>query len=176
MAASEGFQPAPLLKKETSDVFLWILQTFARTYFPFDRTPPDDCFLCLSVNSKTFFRTLLLKSTSGKLLFLCTTGRISTTRCSKKLFHRSFSSILYKIEGSHSKGFIYLKSLKTVCEEVNLLQSCEMPTCKLTKKTLSHIVLHALRLHFLRIHHNYIFRRGLESLRAQFLSGSVSGK
>ena len=36
--------------------------------FTFDRTPPDDCFLCLSVNFE-FFRTLLLYSTSGKLLF-----------------------------------------------------------------------------------------------------------
>ena len=24
----------------------------------FDRTPPDDCFLCLSVNFEKFFRTL----------------------------------------------------------------------------------------------------------------------
>ena len=95
---------------------------------------------------------------------------------SKKHFTGAFQVFYTRSRGSHSKGFIYLKSLKTVCEEVNLLQSCEMPTCKLTKKTLSHIVLHALRLHFLRIHHNYIFRRGLESLRAQFLSGSVSGK
>ena len=34
----------------------------------FDRTPPDDCFLCLSENFE-FFRTVLLYSTSGKLLF-----------------------------------------------------------------------------------------------------------
>ena len=32
-----------------------------------------------------------------------------------------------------------------------------MPTCKLTKKTLSHILLHAFCLHFLRIHHDYCF-------------------
>ena len=36
--------------------------------FTFDRTPTDDCFLCLSVNFE-FFRTLPLYSTSGKLLF-----------------------------------------------------------------------------------------------------------
>ena len=35
--------------------------------FTFGRTTPDDCFLCLSVNLE-FFRTLLLYSTSGKLL------------------------------------------------------------------------------------------------------------
>ena len=32
-----------------------------------------------------------------------------------------------------------------------------MPTCKLTKKTLSHILLHAFCLHFLRIHDDYFF-------------------
>ena len=32
-----------------------------------------------------------------------------------------------------------------------------MPTCNLTKKTLSHILLHAFCLHFLRIHHDYFF-------------------
>ena len=36
--------------------------------FTFDRTPPGDCFLRLSVNFE-FFGTLLLYSTSGKLLF-----------------------------------------------------------------------------------------------------------
>ena len=46
-----------------------------------------------------------------------------------------------------------------------------MPSCKLTKKTLSNILLHAFCVHFLRIHHIYLFRRGFESLRAQFLSG-----
>ena len=39
---------------------------FVRTYF--DRTPPDDCFLSLPVNFEKFFRTLLLQSTSEKLL------------------------------------------------------------------------------------------------------------
>ena len=51
-----------------------------------------------------------------------------------------------------------------------------MPTCKLTKKTLSHILRHAFCLHFLRIHHDYFFQRGFESVRAQFLSGNINGK
>ena len=51
-----------------------------------------------------------------------------------------------------AKAFIYLKSLKTVCGEVNLLWSCEMPTWTLWKKAPSHILLHAFCLHFLRIH------------------------
>ena len=47
-----------------------------------------------------------------------------------------------------------------------------MPTCKLTRKTLSHILLHVFCLHFLRIHHNYFFWK---SVPAQFLSGNISG-
>ena len=39
---------------------------FLRTYFY--RTPLDDCFLSLSVNFEKFFRTLLLQSTSEKLI------------------------------------------------------------------------------------------------------------
>ena len=41
---------------------------------------------------------------------------------------------------SYSKASIYLKSIKTVWGEVNLLWSCKMSTCNFTKKTLSHIL------------------------------------
>ena len=39
-----------------------------------------------------------------------------------------YSSI--RTKSIHSKMFIYLKSLKIVCEEVNSYWSCEMPGCK----------------------------------------------
>ena len=72
VAASEGFRfPAcNFSKKETQEKIFF--SEFSKTFkniFSFDRTPPDDCFLGLSVNFETFFRTLLLQSTSGKLLF-----------------------------------------------------------------------------------------------------------
>ena len=86
-----------------------------------------------------------------KTAISCTSWRISSTRYSKKLFHRSFQVFYIRTRSSHSKAFIYFKSLKNVCEEVNLEWSCEMPTFKLTKKTLSQIFLHAFCLHFLRI-------------------------
>ena len=44
-----------------------------------------------------------------------------------------------------------------------------MPTCKFTKKFLSHIYLHAFSL-FPQNKHDYFFRRVFESVRAQFLS------
>ena len=49
-----------------------------------------------------------------------------------------------------------------------------MPTCKLTEKALSHILLHVFCLHFLRIHHDYFFQRFFEGVRAHFLTGNIS--
>ena len=54
---------------------------FLRT--PFDRTPPNEL-------------TTLLKSTNGKLHISCASCRISTSRYTKKLFYRCFSSVLNK--------------------------------------------------------------------------------
>ena len=97
---------------------------------------------------------------------------ISTSRYSKK--YLKYSSI--RTRSSHSKMFIYLKSLKIFCEEVNSYWSCEMPPWKFTKKALSHIFLHAFCLHFLRRHHNYFLWRDFEGAWAQFLSGKISEK
>ena len=64
----------------------------------FDRTPPDDCFLSLSLNFEKFFRISVLQSTSEKLLISSTSCNISTRRYCEKLFHKCYSSILYKNE------------------------------------------------------------------------------
>ena len=63
--------------------FRWLLLSF-------DRIPSNDCFLCLAVNFEKLFKTPLLQNTSRELLISCTNCRISTTRYSKKLFHRCF--------------------------------------------------------------------------------------
>ena len=57
----------------------------------FYRTPPDYWFFYLSVNFEKFVRTSLLKR-----VIPYTSCKISTTRYSKKVFHRCFLSILYK--------------------------------------------------------------------------------
>ena len=119
--------------------------------FFFVRTPPDDCFLCLLCVKFWVFQDTSLIEHFRKTAISCTRWRISTIRYSKKLFHRSFQACCTRTISSHSKAFIYLKSLKTVCEKVNLSWSCEMSTFKLTEKPLSHIFLHAFCLHFLRI-------------------------
>ena len=83
---------------------------FLRTSF--DRTPPDDCFLCLSKNLEKFFRSPLLY----KLLVACTSCRISTTTYNKKCFTSAFQAFYTKTRCSYSKAFICLKSLKKICE------------------------------------------------------------
>ena len=72
-----GFQPVTLWKKRLrhrcfSVNFAKLLRASS------DRTPRDDCFLCLSVNFEKFFRSP--KSTFGKLLISSTSCWISTTR------------------------------------------------------------------------------------------------
>ena len=47
---------------------------------------------------------------------------------------------------------------------------------KIYEKTFSHIFLHVFCLHFLRTHHDYVFRRGFENVRGQFLSRNISKK
>ena len=61
MAASDSFRfPAcNFIKKETlGNMFFVNFANFLRVFF--DRAPPDDCFLCLSVNFETLFRIFLL--------------------------------------------------------------------------------------------------------------------
>ena len=72
VAASEDFRfPASnFIEKETPEkIFFSEFCKIFKNIFSFDRAPPDECFLCLSVNFETCFRTLLLQSTLRKLLF-----------------------------------------------------------------------------------------------------------
>ena len=91
-----------------------------KNIFSFDRTPPDDCFLGLSVNFVAFFRTLLLKSTPEKLLFYVKVAEFQPPDTVKNYFKGAFQAFYKRWRSSHSNEFIYLISLKTVCEEVNL--------------------------------------------------------
>ena len=71
MAAPESFRfPACnfIIKETTAKMFFCEFCKIFKNIFSFDRTPPDECFLCLSVNFE-FFRTVILQSTSEKLPF-----------------------------------------------------------------------------------------------------------
>ena len=136
MAASEGFRfpDYNFIKKETPEkIFSCEFCKISKTIFSFDGIPPDDCLFCLSANFEKFFRTLLLSSTSGKLLFYVQVAEFQSDIV-KNYFTGAFQAFYARSRSSHSKVFIYLKSQKIVCEGVNLFWSCEMPTCKLTKK------------------------------------------
>ena len=83
----------------------------------------------------------------------------------------AFQAFYTRSRSSHSKAFIYLKSLKTVCIEVNLLWSCEMPTrnfMTIWKKALSHILRQVFCLHFLRMHLDTSSEEALEVCEQNF--------
>ena len=64
--------------KIPAKIFFYEFGKTFKSIFSFDRTPTDYCFLCFSVNFEKFFRTLLLQSTSRKLLFLyCSTYNLT---------------------------------------------------------------------------------------------------
>ena len=107
-----GFQPAALLKKRLQQ------RRFSVNFASFYRIPPDDCFLCLTVISKSFSDHLFYTAPLGNCL--CVSWRISTSRYNKKSFTSAFQAIYTKTRRSYLEAFIYLKSLKIVSEEVNL--------------------------------------------------------
>ena len=84
------------------------------------------------------FRNTSFIEPSEKLLFYVQVAEFQPPDTVKNYLTGAFQACYTRSRSSHSKAFIYLKSQKTVCEGVNLLWGCEMPTCKLTKKKLFH--------------------------------------
>ena len=116
MAPSEGSRlPAGnFIKKETPEkMFFCKFCKIVKNIVSFDRTTPDD------VNFKTFFRTLHLWSTSGKL-FHIQVAEFQPPDTEKSYFTGGFQAVYVGTSSSHSKAFIYFKSLKIVREEVDL--------------------------------------------------------
>ena len=68
LLADSGFQPAALLKKGLQQRrFSVRFAKFLRTSFY--KTPPDDCFLCLTVILRSFSDHLFFRVTLGNSLF-----------------------------------------------------------------------------------------------------------
>ena len=105
ISSSESFRyPACNFIKKEPPVKMFFCE-FCKNFqniFSFDRTP-DDCFLCLSVNFEKFFRTLLLQSTSGKLLISCKSCRIEPPDTVKNYFTGTFQAFYTRTISSHSK-------------------------------------------------------------------------
>ena len=68
------------------------------------------------------------------LLFYVQVAELRPPDTVKNYFKGAFQAFYTRSRSNHSKPFIYLKSLKIVCEEVNLWWRFEIPTCNFTKK------------------------------------------
>ena len=130
--------------------YLWILRSFSEHIFY--RAPLRNC------------------------LFHVQVAEFQPAHTIKILFVGAFQAFFTRTRSSHLKAFIYLKSLKTICEEVSLGWSCEMPTWKFTKRNSFTHLLQVFCVHFLRTHHDYFFRRGFESVQAKLILESRSKK
>ena len=91
-----------------SCVYLWILRSFSE---------------------QLFFRAPL-----GNCLFHLQVAEFQAADTVENIFTGAFQALYKRTRSSHSKAFIYLKFIKIICEEVNSWWSCEMSTCKFTKK------------------------------------------
>ena len=96
------------------------MDTSFKNIFYFERTP-DDCFLCLSMNFERFPEHFFYRASPGNCY--CMSKLQNSTKYSKKLLHTgSFQAFCTRSRSSHSKVFIYLRSLKTKkklsCNEV----------------------------------------------------------
>ena len=125
VSASDSFRfpVCNFIKKEIpAKVFFCEFCKIFKNIFSFDGTPPNDCFLSLSVSFEKFSRTLLLQSSfpQGNCLFHVHVAEFQPPDTVKNYFTGSFQAFSSRTKSSHSKAFINLKSLKTICEEVNL--------------------------------------------------------
>ena len=76
------FPACNFINKETlAEMLFCKFCEILQTIFSFNRTPRDDCFLCLSVN----FENISFMNTSAKLLISRTSCRISTAYFTYKL-------------------------------------------------------------------------------------------
>ena len=119
-----SFQPAFLLNNRLLQrCFSVNFANFLRASF--EKTPPNDCFLCLSVNFEKFFRTPL-----GNCLFHVQVAEFQPRDTVKNYFTGVFQAFYTRTRSSHSKAYIYLKSQKLpenklICNEVARCQ----PAC-----------------------------------------------
>ena len=83
-------------KKPRQRYFSVNFAKFFRTFFFFGRTPPNDSFLCLSVNFEKFSEHFFYRAPPVSCYFMSKLQNL--TKYSRKLLYRCFSRILYKID------------------------------------------------------------------------------
>ena len=121
-AASDSFKfPARnFTVKETPERCISVnFAKFLRTSF--DRVPPNDCFLCLYVNFEKFFRISFWEHLWQTVYFMNKFQNFNHKVQQKTILQvLLFQAFYTRAKSSHLKMFVYLKSLKVICEEVNL--------------------------------------------------------
>ena len=141
-----GFQRVTLLKKRLPQrCFFVYFANFLRTSF--NRTPLNDSSEVYLWISRSFLERLIYRAPLRICLFHVQVAEFQPGDTVDNYFigaFCAFHAFYTRTRRSHSKAFIFLKSLKIICEEVNLYWSYEMPTCKFTKNTLSRIPLHII--------------------------------
>ena len=85
----------------------------------FHRTPPDACFLYLSVSFEKFSEHLFYTAPLGNSLFRVQDAEFQAPDTVKNYFTGAFQALYIRTRSSHSRAIIYLKSLKITCEKVN---------------------------------------------------------
>ena len=99
----------------------------------FDRIPPDDYVLCLW-SLRSFSEHLFYRAPMGNCLLHGQVSEFQSADTVRNYLTGAFQGFYTRTRSSRSKVFIYLKSLKIICEEVNSKWSCEIPTWIFPKK------------------------------------------
>ena len=132
VAASDsfGFPVCNFIKKETpQNMFFCKVCEILRTFFLLTehlRMTTSCVYLWIFHNFLEFFKVFQNNSFKEQLwevaYFMYKNYRIPTTRYSNSQVYLTgaFQAFYTRARSNHWKAFIYLKSLKTVCEEVNL--------------------------------------------------------
>ena len=128
------FQPATLLRKRLrKSCFAVNFAEILRTSFLLTEHLRITAFCVYLWILRRFSENFFIEH-SGRMLFYVQVAEFQPPDTVKIYFTGAFQAFYARSRSSHSKEFIYLESQQTVCEGVNLSWSCEMPTCKLTKK------------------------------------------
>ena len=154
VAASDSFRfPACNFNKKKTPVNMFICE-FCKIFENIFRQKHHLLLVSICEFWEVFQITSFIKHVC---LFHLQVAEFQPSHTVKMYFTCAFQAFYSRRRRSYSEAFMYLKFLKVICEEVNLLWSCQKPTSKLTKKSLWYMVLQAYCLNFLRIHHNYFF-------------------
>ena len=162
-----GFQPATLLKKRLRQkCFSVNFAKFLKISFLLTKHLRMTASCLYLRILRSFSKHFFYRALPGNCYFHVQVAEFQPPDTVKNYFTDTFYT---RPRSSHPKAFIYLKFLKTVCEKV-YLSNLQLYGTKLFC-TFSFMYFVFI---FFRMFQDCFFRRGFESVRAQFLSGNIS--